>query len=172
MSSWKSASRKGTRAIASLNGKIWRNCWPEIAADASIEASDRNVRLALRTPGETPLNMDRELMRRAVDNVLRNAIRHSPPGEAIDVTLTPCVGAMEICIRDRGAGVPVEMLDKIFQPFFRADCHRARNGDSGGVGLGLAIARRAVQWHHGSLKADNAKPGLRVVLTLPGLPAQ
>ncbi|MBI2688294.1 MAG: HAMP domain-containing protein [Acidobacteria bacterium] len=139
----------------------------EITADASIEAADRNVRLSLRTPPEVRLDMDRELLRRAVDNVLRNAIRYSPDGESIDVTLVSGPAEVNVSIRDRGPGVPVDVLDQIFDPFFRVDTHRARNRDSGGVGLGLAIAQRAVQRHHGAMKAENAEPGLRVFLTFP-----
>ena len=139
----------------------------EIIADASIEATARRVRMALQNPATVSAKIDRELLRRAVDNVLRNAIRHSPPGEVIDVELSSSAAQIQIAIRDRGPGVPQEMLGQIFQPFFRVDDHRARTADCGGVGLGLAIARRAVQWHHGSISAANAAPGLRVTFLLP-----
>jgi two-component system sensor histidine kinase CpxA len=139
----------------------------EIIADATIEATARNVRMALQCPATVTARVDRELLRRAIDNVLRNAIRHSPAGETIDLTLSTAPSQVEIAIRDRGPGVPQQMLGKIFQPFFRVDDHRARTAGSGGVGLGLAIARRAIQWHHGSIAAANAAPGLRVTFTLP-----
>jgi two-component system sensor histidine kinase CpxA len=139
----------------------------ETVADASIEAASRNVRLVLRTPQTAEVRMDRELLRRAIDNVLRNAIRYSVDDEAIDVILTAVDESWQVAIRDRGPGVPAEMLQQIFQPFFRAEMHRGRKTDDGGVGLGLAIARRAVQWHHGSMHAENAEPGLRVLLTVP-----
>ncbi len=142
----------------------------EITADASLEAAQRRIRIHLSAPEDVRLRMDRELLRRAIDNVLRNAIRYSPDDEAIDVTLSVAPAAVDITIRDRGPGVGSEMLDKIFQPFFRAESHRARAADSGGVGLGLAIARRAVQRHHGAIKAENVAPGLCVVLTLPAAP--
>jgi two-component system, OmpR family, sensor histidine kinase CpxA len=139
----------------------------ETVADASIEAANRNVRLILRTPPSAEVMMDRELLRRAIDNVLRNAIRYSSDDEEINVTLTPVADDWQISIRDRGPGVAPEALEQIFQPFFRAETHRGRKADAGGVGLGLAIARRAVQWHHGSMQAENAKPGLRVLLSVP-----
>jgi two-component system sensor histidine kinase CpxA len=139
----------------------------EIIADATIEATARNLRMALRSPAPISASIDRELLRRAVDNVLRNAIRHSPPGETIDIELAAAAGQIRIAIRDRGPGVPQDMLGKIFQPFFRVDDHRSRTAESGGVGLGLAIARRAIQWHHGSVSASNAAPGLCVTILLP-----
>lgn len=140
----------------------------EVVADASIEASNRGVRLSLRTPAELYVRMDRELLRRAIDNVVRNAIRYSPDAEPIEVELATAGREARVSIRDRGPGVPDGMLEMIFQPFFRAESHRARVAESGGVGLGLAIATRAVQWHHGTIRAENAEPGLRVSIFLPG----
>lgn len=139
----------------------------ELTADASIEAAARRVSIDLRSPPALRLNLDRELLHRALENVLRNAIRYSPDGQQIDVTVTTTPVTAEVAIRDRGPGVSTEMLDKIFDPFFRAESHRARVSAAGGVGLGLAIARRAVQRHHGSIRAENVAPGLCVVMTLP-----
>jgi two-component system sensor histidine kinase CpxA len=70
-----------------------------------------------------------------------------------------------LCVQDSGPGVPAEMLDKIFQPFFRVDV--SRTAATGGVGLGLAIAQRAVALHKGRIHAENAQPGLRVRIELP-----
>ena len=108
---------------------------------------------------------DRELLRRACENVLRNAIRHSPAGTTVDIELTRHHGLAEIAIRDHGTGVPREALSDIFEPFFRVE--RDRNRSSGGVGLGLAIARRAVELHQGTVTAFNADPGLVVAFQLP-----
>jgi signal transduction histidine kinase len=70
-----------------------------------------------------------------------------------------------ITIRDYGTGVPDEALTRIFNPFFRVDNDRSRT--SGGVGLGLAIARRAIDLHRGHIEAQNAGPGLRVLIEVP-----
>ncbi len=70
-----------------------------------------------------------------------------------------------ITVRDRGTGVPEELLAAIFEPFFRVEGDRSRA--SGGVGLGLAIARRAVDLHRGRISAHNAFPGLLVTIELP-----
>jgi signal transduction histidine kinase len=68
-------------------------------------------------------------------------------------------------VRDYGPGVPEESLSRLFDAFYRVEPDRDRA--SGGVGLGLAIARRAIELHHGAVVAENANPGLRVVITLP-----
>ena len=92
--------------------------------------------------------------------VIRNAIRHAPPGSAVAVTLA----GTSIRVRDYGPGVPEEDLVRIFDPFYRVESDRNRT--SGGVGLGLAIARRAVELHKGAIRAQNAHPGLLVEINL------
>jgi len=130
-----------------------------------VEADARACRLDFEDGGPLTVRGDRELLRRAVDNVLRNAIRYAPEGSGIDVRLASADGKASLTVRDYGPGVPMDMLDKIFQPFFRAD--GSRDSQTGGVGLGLAIARRAIAAHHGSIAAENAGPGLRVRMELP-----
>lgn len=108
---------------------------------------------------------DRELLRRAVENLLRNAIRYSPEHAPIDILLDQDDRNVRITVRDYGLGVPDESLSQIFEPFFRVD--EARNSDSGGVGLGLSIVKRVVHLHHGTVAARNAYPGLSVEIKLP-----
>jgi signal transduction histidine kinase len=107
----------------------------------------------------------RELLRRAVENVLRNAIRYSPENSSIQVSLAEDNHNAVIVVRDHGPGVPEDTLTRIFDPFFRVEEARSANG--GGSGLGLSIAKRAVQAHHGAISAENASPGLRVRLIIP-----
>jgi two-component system sensor histidine kinase CpxA len=109
---------------------------------------------------------DPELLRRAFENVIRNAIRHAPEGTAIGMSLDKRGPETKIIVRDFGPGVPPEALSRIFEPFFRVESDRDRA--SGGVGLGLAIARRAIGIHHGHIAAHNAGPGLSVEIVLPG----
>jgi two-component system sensor histidine kinase CpxA len=106
-----------------------------------------------------------ELLHRAVENVLRNAIRYSPECNPIDVEIQLRHEIVSIAIRDYGPGIPEEFLERIFDTFFRTE--EARDSGSGGVGLGLAIAKRAVQIHGGVIRARNANPGLRVEIELP-----
>jgi len=107
---------------------------------------------------------DPELLRRAIENIIRNAIRYSPPESPVDIELVERAGRAQVRVRDRGPGVPSESLSRIFDPFYRVDPDRSRSG--GGVGLGLAIARRAVELHDGSLRASNSNPGLLVEIDL------
>jgi two-component system sensor histidine kinase CpxA len=138
----------------------------DVAGDCAVEAAARRCHVTLDIPGSVTVTGDEELLRRAVENVLRNAIRYSPEAESIDVRLESTREAIRIEVRDRGPGVPEPQLSQIFQPFFRAD--HSRNDATGGVGLGLAIALRAVLLHNGKIEAKNVQPGLLVSIELPG----
>jgi signal transduction histidine kinase len=108
---------------------------------------------------------DRELLRRAIENLLRNAIRYSPIGSTIEIDISGTVSNASISVRDYGPGVPTAALAHIFDPFFRVD--GSRDMATGGIGLGLSITRRAIHLHHGQIWAENADPGLRVRMDLP-----
>lgn len=159
-----------TRAEGELPG---RNLAPvefdrlvnDVVENCELEATARHCRIECPNGAPVRLRGDEELLRRAVENVLRNAIRYAPESTAVEVSLAAKDSATELSIRDRGPGVPEEMLPKIFTPFFRVD--PSRNGATGGVGLGLAIAQRAVLLHHGQISAANADPGLKVTISLP-----
>ena len=108
------------------------------------------------------------LLRRAIDNVLRNAIRYAPPGTTIhvDCKADPIARTVTIDILDSGPGVSEAMLADIFTPFFRTA--PGREASTGGAGLGLAIASEAVRLHDGAIRAQNrAIGGLQVTITLP-----
>lgn len=111
-----------------------------------------------------------ELLFRALDNVVRNAIHHTPPDTAVTLTIHRQGNDLHITIDDQGTGVPEDELDSIFEPFQRSS---TGNATRNGYGLGLAIARRAIESHGGSIRAAN-KPdrGLRVSITLPFLREQ
>lgn len=135
-----------------------------IVDDVHIEADRRQVALHLDAC-EADIEGSPELLRRAIENILRNAIRYSPEGSHVDITLSRTAPGYRVMVRDFGSGVPVDSLEHLFDPFYRVESDRGRN--SGGVGLGLAIAKRAVELHHGVLKATNAAPGLLVEIDLP-----
>jgi len=137
----------------------------ELLETGRVETDARGCRFHFVSYGPLPVRGDRELLRRAVENVLRNAIRYAPEGTAIDVKLASGDGKAVISVRDYGPGVPEEMLPTIFQPFVRVD--GSRDSQTGGIGLGLAIAHRAIGAHYGSVKAENAGPGLRVRMEIP-----
>jgi two-component system sensor histidine kinase CpxA len=135
-----------------------------IADDVHIEADRRQIELQMDL-SEAEIEGSPELLRRAIENIVRNAIRYSPDSERVDVALKRSGSAFRLCVRDFGCGVPDEALAHIFDPFYRVEKDRGRT--SGGVGLGLAIAKRAVELHHGLLRASNAHPGLLVEIDLP-----
>ena len=141
----------------------------DIVSEERPDAELRECRLEVSGQLGRPLWGDSELLRRAVANVLQNAIRYSPSHAAVEVTLVETADTSIVEIRDHGPGVSEELLTQIFKPFFRVE--EARDASSGGIGLGLSIAMRAVQVHQGAITAENAKPGLKVQIVLPRLPS-
>jgi signal transduction histidine kinase len=137
----------------------------ELVEDCRMEAEAKGCRLLLEGTATAVVEGDRELLRRAIENVMRNAVRYAPEGTAIETKLTTNADTAMIAVRDCGPGVPEELLTKIFTPFFRVDV--SRDNATGGAGLGLAIALRAVSVHHGRLRAENVNPGLLVTIELP-----
>ena len=141
----------------------------EVVDDASFEAEAAGSEVVFEPAGDATLCGYPSLVRSALDNVLRNAIRYAPGGTAVDVRLEPGQGSATVVVRDRGPGVPTEHLSSLFEPFARvAD---ARERASGGAGLGLAITRRAVELHDGTVSARNHPDGgLEVSIRLPSKP--
>jgi signal transduction histidine kinase len=137
----------------------------EVVRDCAMEAEIRDCRIAVNGRLDGQVKGNRELLRRAVENVLRNGIRYSPEHSTVDVSIAEESGAAVVSIRDYGPGVPEDALAKIFDPFFRVD--EARDATSGGSGLGLSIAKQAVHKHHGTIVAKNASPGLYVKISIP-----
>jgi two-component system sensor histidine kinase CpxA len=137
----------------------------DVVNDGLVEATARGSAVKFEQPGPMTVSGDPELLRRASENVIRNAIRFAPPGTSVEVKLARDSGRVHLSVRDYGPGVPEDALNRIFDPFFRVE--EDRNRSSGGVGLGLAIARRAVELHGGKLRASNAHPGLLVEMELP-----
>lgn len=139
-----------------------------IADDAGFEAESLGRRLRFDGHGEAPAPVRVEQIQRAFDNVIRNALKFTPPGTGVDVRAAAGEGGFVLRVEDRGPGVAEADLEAIFEPF-----HRGGNGHTtGGFGLGLAIARRAVQAHGGRIQASNrAGGGLCVEIFLPLVPA-
>jgi two-component system sensor histidine kinase CpxA len=142
-----------------------RGLLEEVINDAAVESQARDITLRLEAAQPLELRGDRELLRRAVENVVRNAIRYAPERTAVEICLRQRGEHAVIAVRDFGPGVPEESLSSLFKPFFRVEADR--NRDSGGVGLGLSIAQRAVALHQGEIRARNGEPGLLVEIELP-----
>ena len=140
-----------------------------IAADAEIEAAAKQCSLRVVNQCDATVKANYEALRSAVENVVRNAISYSPQESAVEITQRRITGLrVAIEVLDHGPGIPEADLEKVFQPFHRADDSRTRS--TGGVGLGLAIAQRAVAAHGGSIRAVNqAGAGLLVTITLDAI---
>jgi two-component system sensor histidine kinase CpxA len=141
-----------------------------IAADADFEAQGRNCRVESVIKEDCVVTGSPTLLHSAIENVVRNAGRYTQEGTSVQVVLERGQGGdgpeAVIRILDSGPGVPEEELDKLFRPFYRIDDARGRK--TGGVGLGLAIAERAVRIHGGTVKATNRpEGGLQVEIRLP-----
>ena len=134
----------------------------DVAEDADYEARSVNRSVQVVWTERCTINGIEDLLRSAVENVVRNAVRFTPEGTAVEVALQRQNGGggnfAVISVRDHGKGVPEDSLEKIFRPFYRAEDARDRQS-GGGTGLGLAITERAVRMHDGSVKAANAKDG-------------
>lgn len=131
-----------------------------IADDASFENADSaRIRIVGDVDSEILMRGQGELLYRAFENVIRNAMRHTPEGTEVEVSVRREAGSVTVDIADQGSGVPESELASIFEPF-----HRGAGGD--GFGLGLAIAQRAIEAHGGRISARNDK-GLVVSILLP-----
>jgi two-component system sensor histidine kinase CpxA len=140
----------------------------DIVESAKVEAQSRNVEIRFSSDPLT-VDGDRELLHRALENVVRNAIRFAPEGTQVDVELKQSGNNARFTVRDRGPGVPEESLARIFDAFYRVESDRNRT--TGGTGLGLSIAKRALELHGGTADARNSHPGLTVALELPAGPS-
>jgi two-component system sensor histidine kinase CpxA len=139
----------------------------QVVGDADFEARASGKRVTLLGCEPAAILGMAELMRSAVENVVRNAIRHSRPNTSIDVALRVDGSATAcIAVRDYGAGVPPAMLPEIFKPFWRG--HGTADAAPDGAGLGLAISDRIVRMHGGRVSATNAEGGgLVVTIVIP-----
>ena len=142
----------------------------EAVADGNFEAQALGKSVSLFLSGSVVLrNADPHALRGACQNVIRNAIRFTPPGSDVRVILEidqSAAGPFAIAtVRDHGPGVPEDLLQAIFLPFYRI------SGYAEGVegnGLGLAIAAEAIRSHRGTISAANLLPsGLQITIRLP-----
>jgi two-component system sensor histidine kinase CpxA len=137
----------------------------EVAADADFEAQSRNRAVRVLTLQPCSITGVRDLLRSAIENVMRNAVKYTRKDSEVEVTLEHAHGLGQeiavIRVRDHGDGVPESALENIFRPFYRVADSRERS--SGGAGLGLSIAAKAVSLHGGQVKAENSPTGGLIV---------
>jgi len=138
----------------------------ELVNDANYEAATRHCTVTLSSPITINYHGDGELLQPALENIIRNAIRYTATNSTVTVNANQLKQNIIVEIADQGNGVLKESLSKLFEPFYRvAD---ARDRQSGGTGIGLAIAERAIKLHGGTITASNRpEGGLLVTISLP-----
>lgn len=138
----------------------------QITQDADFEAKAKSCRVEISGAADCEIQGSQELLHSAIENVVRNAVRHTPPASTVRIYLD-CGGTRSrITICDEGPGVPADELEKIFRPFYRLS--DAREHRSGGSGIGLAITQEVARLHGGKVSARNAVPhGLIVEIEFP-----
>jgi len=142
----------------------------EVAEDADFEARGRERSVQIVQNEKVKTKGVFELIRSAIENVVRNAVRYTEAGTQVEISLASKGSEPDrfaiIRVRDHGKGVPEDSIKEIFRPFYRVEDDRDRK--TGGTGLGLSIAARAVRLHQGTIKAVNADDGgLIVEIRLP-----
>jgi len=138
-----------------------------IISNCDFEATEKNKKVTLSVEQSWTIEANGELLHRALENIIRNAIRYTDVNTSVNVGLTQHEKTqLKITIGDQGPGVPEDKISSLFEPFVRLS--EARDRDSGGYGLGLAIAKRAIEFHQGQISASNKDDGgLLVEVILP-----
>ncbi|NND43899.1 MAG: HAMP domain-containing protein [Xanthomonadales bacterium] len=145
-----------------------RELLADLQQTVNYEAPDGSPGMVVEAGEPLPVHADRELLWRALENLVRNALLHTDARQGVEVVARRDDASqwIEITVADRGPGLAEQHLEKIFEPFYRVQ--EARDRDSGGHGLGLAIAAAAVRRHRGEISAHNrAGGGLEMRLRFP-----
>jgi signal transduction histidine kinase len=142
----------------------FRSLVEQVASDADFEANAKGKSVKMTSAVDCRVVGSENLIRSAVENVLRNAVRYTREGTEVEVSLTNGDGKATLRVADHGTGVPEAELSNLFRPFYRVG--EARDRGSGGTGLGLAIAEQAIKLHKGSISARNTGDGLEVEIQL------
>jgi len=135
-----------------------------VADDADFEAKPLGKSVKMNGNGNCVVDGNEMLLRSAVENVLRNAVRYTREGTSVDVSVAKNGEKVKVFVQDHGGGVPEEELKNLFKPFYRIG--EARERSTGGIGLGLAIAERAIAAHEGTISAKNVNGGLEIEIAL------
>lgn len=160
---------RSNKTLGSMSPVYLSDLLQQIVDDAAYELQQtpESAKVLLDVSQEVVVKADARLLHRAIENVVRNALRYSLKGGCVRISSMTDAGTARILIEDEGPGVPNDMLEKIFQPFVRVSS--ARETETGGTGIGLAIARRVVELHQGSIVACNrpGNKGFSVMVSLP-----
>jgi two-component system sensor histidine kinase CpxA len=164
------SSIESTNASSHLDKFTLHGLIEELLPDAEYEAQQRGCKIQLLEHSDCTVRANHELIYRAVENIVRNAIRYTRESTVVELKIR-CedmapLRRVILEVSDSGPGIPESELENVFRPFYRVDV--ARQQDTGGFGVGLAIADRAVRLHNGELRAQNRpQGGLTISLSLP-----
>jgi len=164
------SSMESTNAFGHLDKFTLHGLVEQLLPDAEYEAQQRCCKIQVLEHSDCTVQGNQELIYRAIENIVRNAIRYTRQDTLVELKIR-CeeragVRMVTLDVADSGPGVPENELENIFRPFYRVDT--ARQQDTGGFGVGLAIADRAVRLHHGEVRARNRpEGGLTISLSLP-----
>lgn len=133
-----------------------------------VQAEEKKVNLQIETPEQLPFaQVDISMLERVFDNLIDNALVHTPPGGHIQIALTNSIDHLHITVSDSGKGIPAADLPHVFEPFFQGD---SGSSDPHHAGLGLAIARRIMELLQGDINVTSTKgQGTRFTLSLPAI---
>lgn len=139
----------------------------QVVEDAGFEATSQTKAVKLVSGVDCSIEGDGDLLHSALENIIRNAVRYTDVGTEVEVSMAmPQQNCLSVSVRDRGPGVSEQALEHLFEPFYREA--EARDRATGGHGLGLAIAERAIKLHGGDIRASNAEDGgLVMEITIP-----
>lgn len=138
----------------------------ELCDDARFETQAEHKHITFETASqEEVVRSHGDLLMKALENVIRNALHYTPPEGSVQVKLRRLKDTIRILVQDTGPGIPEPALEKIFEPFYRVD--EARQRETGGFGLGLSITHRVITQHRGNIRATNTRPGLQICIELP-----
>jgi signal transduction histidine kinase len=140
----------------------------DVVARSSAEATQRRVTVTGAEGTPVRASLDGDLMRRVLENLVDNALRHTPAGGTVRVSASRIDGTLEIRVHDSGQGVPEAMRERIFDPFVQIE--GGAGATRGGRGLGLAFCRAAVEAHGGTIAVDGSVAGACFVIRLPEEP--
>jgi len=135
----------------------------DVAELYGVVAEEKGVTLEVESPEHLPAYGDRDLIQQAVANLVDNAVKFSPPGGTVRLRAAATGPGLEIAVADQGAGIPEADRARATERFFRGEAAR----HTPGAGLGLALVQAVAQLHGGTLRLEDAAPGLRAVLALP-----
>ncbi len=133
----------------------------EVGDALAIVAEDAGRSLTIAAPAPVPARGDANLLRQMLVNLVENAIRHTPPGTRIALSVERRADAVALVVQDDGPGIPVAEHAAVIRKFGRLE------SASDGQGLGLSLVDAIARLHHGALRLEDARPGLRAVVVLP-----